>query len=86
MASSETLTIRPEPEVKAGLAALAQVTRRSKCFLAAEAVAAYVAREAGIIASIAAGLADAAAGRVMPHDIAMDELEAVIAAAAGRRP
>ena len=85
MATSATLTIRLEPEVKAGLTARARATRRSRSFLAAEAVAAYVAREASIIAGIEEGLADAAAVRVVPHDGAMDELEGVIEAAIRRR-
>jgi predicted transcriptional regulator len=47
-----TGAIRLDPEVKAGLTALAQATRRSRSFLAAEAVAAHVAREASITAGI----------------------------------
>ena len=45
MAGSTTMSIRLSSETKAQLGLLATATRRSKSFLAAEAVAAYVARE-----------------------------------------
>src|SRR5699024_2937978 len=48
MTSSTTMTIRIEPEVKAKLDRLAGDTRRSRSFLAAEAVAGYVDRELAI--------------------------------------
>ena len=56
-------------------------TRRSKSFLAAEAVSAYVERELEIIEGIRRGMADVEAGRVVPHDEAMAEVQAVIDAA-----
>ncbi len=42
---SETLSIRLDAEVKRRLDALAERTNRSKSFLAAEAIAAYVSSE-----------------------------------------
>lgn len=81
MTESTTMTIRVSPELKARLGRLADGTRRTKSFLAAEAVAAYVDRELAIIEGIQAGLADAKAGRLVSQDEAMDELEAVIMAA-----
>ena len=57
---------------------LAATTRRSKSFLAAEAVAAYVARERAIIEGIQRGLADMKAGSTISHDEAMDEIDALI--------
>jgi RHH-type transcriptional regulator, rel operon repressor / antitoxin RelB len=42
MAQSEVLTIRLAPELKDKLDALAQSTRRSKSWLAAEAIAFYI--------------------------------------------
>jgi predicted transcriptional regulator len=80
MPASTTMTIRISPDVKAKLGRLAQGTRRSRSFLAGEAVEAYVERELEIIDGIQHGLADAAAGRVVPHDEAEAELQAVIAA------
>ena len=76
--TSTTLSIRLSDETKAQLGLLATATRRSKSFLAAEAVAAYVAREQAIIAGIERGLADMKAGRTVPHDAAMAEIDALI--------
>ena len=42
MAQSSVITVRLAPEVKRKLEALARGTRRSKSFLAAEAIAAFV--------------------------------------------
>jgi predicted transcriptional regulator len=81
MPASETLTIRLTPEVKDSLARLADATQRTKSFLAAEAISAYVAREAEIIDGIKRGLADMKAGRLIPHDAAMARLNATIRAA-----
>ena len=85
MPASTTMTIRVSPETKTKLERIAADTRRSKSFLAAEAVSAYVERELEIIDGIKRGMADAAAGRVVPHDEAMAELYAVIDAAEAKR-
>ena len=82
--NSATLSIRVSVEVSDKLARLAQGTRRSRSYLAAEAVAAYVERELGIIDGIQQGLADVAAGRTVPHDVVMAEAEEVIAASRNR--
>lgn len=82
--NSATLSIRVSVEVSDKLARLAQGTRRSRSYLAAEAVAAYVERELGIIDGIQQGFADVAAGRTVPHEEVMAEAEAVIAAARSR--
>ena len=85
MTASTTMTIRVSPETKSKLERLAADTRRSKSFLAAEAVSAYVDRELDIIDGIKRGMADAEAGRVVSHDEAMAEIDAAIdAAEAGR--
>ena len=81
MASSTTMTIRLSSETRQKLDRLAVDTRRSKSFLAAEAVSAYVERELEIIEGIRRGMADVEAGRVVPHDEAMAEVQAVIDAA-----
>ena len=80
MPASTTMTIRVSPEVKEKLERIALDTRRSKSFLAGEAIAAYVERELSIVDGIRHGLADAEAGNVVPHDEAMRELFASIAA------
>lgn len=84
MPGSTTMTIRVSNDVKERLGRLADSTRRSKSFLAAEAVADYVDRELGIIEGIQRGLDDVKAGRVVPHADAMDEVDAAIAAAGGK--
>lgn len=77
--TTTTMTMRLPLEVHERLSRIAASTRRSRSYLAAEAVAAYVERELSIIERIEQGLADVAAGRVLPHDAAMAELDAAIA-------
>lgn len=77
-AQSDTMTLRLPSETKAKLAELAQHTRRTKSFLAGEAIADYVERELAIISAIDRGLADDEAGRVVPHDEAMRRIRGVI--------
>ena len=72
------MSIRLSSETKAQLGLLATATRRSKSFLAAEAVAAYVARERAIIEGIERGRADLKAGKTISHGAAMAELDALI--------
>ncbi|MCV0395235.1 MAG: CopG family ribbon-helix-helix protein [Rhizobiaceae bacterium] len=76
--SSETVTVRLASETKARLEQLARHTRRSKSFLAGEAIADYVERELAILEGIKRGLADMEAGRVTPHDQAMRRLRATV--------
>lgn len=85
MTSSTTMTIRISPDVKEKLGRLAHDTRRSKSFLAAEAVSAYVDREIEIIEGVQQGLADVEAGRVVSQKDAMGELYAIIDAARDRK-
>lgn len=85
MTASTTMTIRVRPDVKEKLDRIAADTRRSKSFLAGEAVAAYVERELEIIDGIKRGMADAEAGLVIPHEQAVAEMRAVIADAKLRK-
>jgi predicted transcriptional regulator len=55
--------------------------RRTRSFLAAEAIADYVARELAIIEKIEQGRADVRAGRVVPHEEVAREARAIIEAA-----
>jgi predicted transcriptional regulator len=79
--SSTTMTIRVSADIKEKLDRLAADTRRSRSFLAAEAVSAYVARELAIVEGINEGLDDVRNGRTVLHDEAMSELASVIEAA-----
>jgi RHH-type transcriptional regulator, rel operon repressor / antitoxin RelB len=56
--STETLSIRIDSAMKEKLEALAEQTQRSKSFLAAEAIAAYVELESWQIGEIRAGIAE----------------------------
>lgn len=85
MATSTTVTIRVSTELNEKLGQLAHGTRRSKSFLAAEAVSAYVERELEILEGIKRGLEDVDAGRVVPHEEAMAEIHAMIETAKGRK-
>jgi len=81
MAASATMTIRLSAEVIEKLGRLVVDTRRSKSFLAGEAVAAYVERELEIIEGVKRGLDDVEAGRVVPHNTVMGEARQIIAKA-----
>jgi RHH-type transcriptional regulator, rel operon repressor / antitoxin RelB len=60
--SSTTITVRLQAKVKQRLEALARSTRRSKSFLAAEAIAAYVDANAWQTAETEKALKEADAG------------------------
>ena len=74
MPASATLTIRLPSDVKVKLSRLADSTRRTSSFLEAEAIARYVDSEAKNVEGIERGLADVKAGRLVPHEQAMDRL------------
>ncbi len=63
MAERTTFTFQTTPEIKHRLTKLAEVTRRSKAFLANEAVEQYLAAEEEFVAHVQEGIADADAGR-----------------------
>jgi predicted transcriptional regulator len=65
---TETPSIRLDTETKARLDALAKRSRRSKSFLAAEAIAAWVAAEEWQLGEIEAGLSDLDAGNTVSHE------------------
>jgi predicted transcriptional regulator len=65
---TETLSIRIDSDTKKRLDALAKRSRRSKSFLAAEAIAAYVQTEEWQLGEIQAGIADLDAGDRVSHD------------------
>lgn len=65
---STTLSLRIDQETKERLDSLAKRTRRSKSFIAAEAIAAYVEAESWQLEEVAAGLDDLEQGRAMDHE------------------
>jgi predicted transcriptional regulator len=64
---TETLSIRLDTDTKKRLDTLAKRTKRSKSFLAAEAVARYVEAEEWQLGEIEAGLADLDDARTVGH-------------------
>ena len=82
MTATTTMAIRLDPQFKAKLGKLANGTRRSRSFLAAEAVETYVDRELAFIEDIELGLADVETGRTVSHEDAMASLRQMIDAAA----
>ena len=72
---TETLSVRIDSATKNRLDVLAKQTKRSKSFLAAEAITAYVDLEEWQIGEIQAGIADANAGRLVSHEKMKNWLE-----------
>ena len=63
------MTVRISPTVSARLEALARDTRRSKAYLASEAITDFVERNAWQVARIKAALEDARSGAAgVPHE------------------
>ena len=85
MPASTTMTIRISADLKEKLGQLAQGTKRTNSFLAGEAVAEFVERELEIVRGIQRGLADFEAGRVVPHEEAMAEIQAILDRPRGKR-
>ncbi len=65
---TETLSIRIDAQTKKRLEALSKRSKRSKSFLAAEAIAAYVESEEWQFGELQAGIADLESGQEISHD------------------
>ena len=65
---TETLSIRIDAGTKERLDALSRQSKRSKSFLAADAIAAYVEAEEWQLGEIRAAIAEADAGQVVSHE------------------
>lgn len=65
---TETLSIRIDARTKERLDALSKRSKRSKSFLAAEAIAAYVESEEWQLAEIQAGMAGLDSGEELSHE------------------
>ena len=85
MAETTTITIRVPVEIKAKLDRLAELTDRSRSYLAAEALEIYTRYELEIVEQVLEGIADDDAGRVVSHEEAMARLDQVIAEAGKSR-
>ena len=84
MAETTTITVRITPEVRGKLDRIAELTKRSRSYVAAEALAEYAEDELQTVEGIMRGIADARAGRVVPHDEAMAYLRERIAKVAAK--
>jgi RHH-type rel operon transcriptional repressor/antitoxin RelB len=65
---TETLSIRIDSATKNRLDALSKRSKRSKSFLAAEAIAAYVESEEWQFGELQAGIADLESGQEVSHE------------------
>jgi len=65
---TETLSIRLDAATKQRLDALSRQSKRSKSFLAAEAIAAYVEQEEWQLREIHAAVAELDAGKAVSHE------------------
>jgi RHH-type rel operon transcriptional repressor/antitoxin RelB len=72
---SSILSIRLESTVKAKLDRLARSSKRSKSFLAAEAIAAYVEAESWQLAEVESGLKELNEGKRVDHQEVKDWLQ-----------
>jgi RHH-type transcriptional regulator, rel operon repressor / antitoxin RelB len=73
--SSVTMTIRLDDEAKLRLDKLAEITHRSKSFLAAKAINDYLALEEWQISEITKGIAEADAHQVIDHTSILTQWE-----------
>jgi RHH-type transcriptional regulator, rel operon repressor / antitoxin RelB len=81
MTDSTTLTVRLAPQVKRRLESIALRVRRSKSFLAAEAIEEFLTVQEWQIAAVKEGIAAADRGDLVPHE----NVRAWAAAALGTR-
>jgi predicted transcriptional regulator len=72
---TETLSIRIDSSTKERLDALSKRSKRSKSFLAAEAIAAYVESEEWHLAELHRGIAELDAGKAVSHNKVSDWLQ-----------
>lgn len=74
MANRSVISVHTKPETSKRLEELAALTRRSKPFLANEAIERYLSEEEAFINSVRQGIADVAEGRVYETDEVRDRL------------
>lgn len=81
MAETTTITVRIPIELKRKLDRLAEATKRSRSYLAVDALDEYVRSELEIVEGILEGLADFEAGRYFTHEEVVAESEELFAEA-----
>ena len=75
MTKDAIVTVRIDSTLNRRLEALARATKRSKSYLAAEALQTYVESEAEFVAAVEEGLRDLEAGKVVDHDTIVADLK-----------
>ncbi|MFT4073937.1 MAG: ribbon-helix-helix protein, CopG family [Asticcacaulis sp.] len=85
MTASSTMTIRVSTELKDKLERIAAHTRRSKSWLAGEAIETYVARELQIVEGIERAIDGMTLQPGVPHEDVMAELRQIVADAEARK-
>lgn len=78
MPEGTTLTVNLSPEAKAQLSHLAARTHRSPDALVTEAIESFLSRESQDVAAIEAALVEMRTATLIPHEEAMDQLDAAI--------
>jgi predicted transcriptional regulator len=78
MAETTTITIRIPLELRADLDRLGEITKRSRSYLAAEALEIYARNELEIVEGIMEGIADVEAGRVHTSEEVMAEMDRIL--------
>ena len=78
MPAKPILNVRLAPETLRKLDAVAAATRRTRSFIANEALEAWIDREIEIIENLQIALEEAREGKVIPHDKAMRQIDVAV--------
>lgn len=84
MAAKPILNVRLAPETLRKLDIVAAATRRTRSFIANEALQAWIEREIELIEDLQIALEEGRAGKGIPHDKAMRQIDMAIERAAKR--
>jgi predicted transcriptional regulator len=78
MAAKPILNVRLAPETLRKLDAVAAATRRTRSFIANEALEAWINREIELIEELQLALEEGRAGKGIPHDKAMRQIDIAV--------
>ena len=78
MPAKPILNVRLAPETLRKLDAVAAATRRTRSFIANEALKAWIERELEIIEDLQIALEEGRAGKGIPHDKAMRQIDMAV--------
>ena len=84
MAAKPILNVRLSPETLRKLDVVAAATRRTRSFIANEALEAWIEREIEIIEDLQIALEEGRAGKGIPHDKAMRQIDMAVERAVKR--